>query len=78
MKRISPAEINNEKFDLDIEDDVLYFIDLYGNPCSLQNSSVHEVIAVWFGVGDQRMHLSQKMVKRLLPFLKRFADTGRI
>lgn len=65
------------------------FTDLYGEKCSLQKSSLAEVDAVWFGcndggkrhhvTGDQlgaRMHLTQEMVRQLLPLLRRFAERG--
>ena len=63
--------------------DIVYFEDSYGAKCSLQKSSRATVEAIWLGCyqkdnGDHndRMHLTRKQVKKLLPFLKKFAKTG--
>ena len=84
------------------------FVDRYGAKCSLQESSLAEEAAIWFGadelglkgfipfegwedisesdlkekfevqdiVANTRMHLTQDMVKELLPALIHFAETG--
>ena len=60
------------------------FIDLYGQQCSLQDSSLASESAIWFGVDvnlkgekiGERMHLTQEQVKALLPILTYFAKTG--
>jgi len=63
------------------------FDDRYGQTCSLQDSSLATEAAIWFGVDNtgpqmgnenvkSRMHLTQSMVKQLLPFLITFAETG--
>ena len=63
------------------------FVDRYGSECSLQKSSLATEDCIWFGVhksfvkGDKsstRMHLTQDMVKELLPFLKKFVKTGEL
>lgn len=51
------------------------FKDRYGESCSiLESSSVTP--SLWLGVDGNRMHLSQKMVKDLLPLLTHFAEHG--
>lgn len=58
------------------------FVDHYGSPCTLQDSSLANEPAIWLGVekeddvDEDRMHLTQEMVKQLLPFLTEFAETG--
>ncbi|VVB50662.1 Uncharacterised protein [uncultured archaeon] len=62
------------------------FIDRYGQFCSLQESSLATEGCIWLGVDTNvegkeilgRMHLTQKMVKDLLPHLKKFARTGHL
>lgn len=51
------------------------FKDRYGESCSIQESS-SVVPSIWLGVDGNRMHLSRKMVKDLLPLLTRFAEHG--
>lgn len=66
--------------------DFTAFTDMYRQKCSLQKSSLATEDAIWLGVDvdmkgkdvNQRMHLSQKMVKELLPFLRNFVKTGDI
>lgn len=71
---------------------VVEFKDFYGKECSLQKSSLADREAVWLGVDNTgmlgtpkreeithgRMHLTQDQVKKLLPHLIKFADTGDI
>jgi hypothetical protein len=67
--------------------DRLDFVDRYGQPCSLQKSSLATEDAIWIGC-DQglhvdgqclaRMHLTQDMVAQLLPLLHRFVETGEL
>ncbi len=63
------------------------FMDRSGNECSIQDSSLATESAIWFGCNKNspthlghelspRMHLTQEMVKELLPILTRFAETG--
>lgn len=57
------------------------FQDLYGKPCSLQESSLAIEPAIWFGVDLDygpftRMHLSRVQVQDLLPLLQHFVSTG--
>lgn len=68
------------------------FADRYGQKCSLQKSSLAGEEAIWFGVDvnipkelggegkevHERMHLTQKMVKQLLPALQHFAEKGEL
>lgn len=55
---------------------LIKFEDLYSQKCSLQKSSLATEDAIWFGVHDQRMHLSREQVKELLPFLIQFTEIG--
>lgn len=58
---------------------VLYeFDDRYGAPSSLQESSLATEAAVWIGVTENRAHLTQDMVRALLPALTHFVETGRL
>lgn len=63
------------------------FIDLYGESCSLQESSLATQDAIWLGcdtgthVDGQcvaRMHLTREMVQALLPLLNHFVETGEL
>lgn len=61
------------------------FTDLYGQLCSLQDSSLATTNAIWFGVDTDlngrdctRMHLSDNMVEKLLPILQRFVEKGYV
>jgi hypothetical protein len=54
------------------------FQDAYNFPCSLQGSSWAEADAIWFGVDNNRMHLTQAQVAELLPLLQHFAATGAL
>ena len=62
---------------------VVRFFDRYDMECSLQESSLATEDAIWLGVDthndpNNRMHLTQEQVARLLPYLQHFADTGHI
>ena len=57
---------------------ILNFIDRYNRPCSLQKSSLATENCIWLGADDNRMHLTQELVKMLLPHLIRFTKTGEI
>jgi hypothetical protein len=64
---------------------IVEFTDRYGSLCSLQESSLATEAAIWLGVDKDfdsgvgtRMHLTQDMVKELLPLLKHFAKHGRL
>lgn len=67
------------------------FTDYYGKKCSIQKSSLATKDAIWLGVdnaGPQmgthanqdvecgRMHLTQSQVKKLMPYLIKFVETG--
>lgn len=65
----------------------LDFTDRYGQACSIQKSSLATEDAIWLGcdaglhVDGQccaRMHLTQEMVKELLPLPHRFVETGEL
>lgn len=58
--------------------DLITFEDRYGVNCSIQKSSLATEDAIWFGVEDDRMHLTQDQIKALLPMLARFAETGEL
>lgn len=58
--------------------DLIRFTDRYNNKCSLQKSSLATEDAIWLGIEQQRMHLTQDIVKSLLPFLQKFSDTGEL
>ncbi len=61
------------------------FLDYFNNKCSIQESSImHSEGLIWLGIDknfqgekvNERMHLTQEQVKKLLPLLERFAETG--
>lgn len=55
------------------------FTDVYGFECSLQRSSrASDEGHIWLGVNTNRMHLSQSIVRDLLPALQHFAETGEL
>jgi hypothetical protein len=54
------------------------FKDFYGEPCSIQKSSLADVPALWLGIDHYRMHLSQEQVAELLPLLTHFVETGEL
>lgn len=65
------------------------FVDHFGATCSIQESSVDASEGlIWLGstettdaggeVTGVRMHLTQTMVRDLLPLLRRFAETGHL
>jgi len=61
--------------------EIIEFKDHYGESCSLQQSSLAEYeppgsSAIWFGVGENRMHLSLKQVKQLIPYLDNWVKYG--
>jgi hypothetical protein len=70
----------------------LKFNDVYGQICSMQESSLVDQTALWLGVefsvpkiegglGEPvmaRMHLNQEQVARLLPYLHKFVEDGTI
>lgn len=59
--------------------------DRYGAPCSIQESSLATEKCIWLGRDGLlsehrggRMHLTQDMVRKLLPLLQAFVETGKI
>ena len=57
---------------------ILFFWDTNNLECSLQSSSTATEECIWLGFNKNRMHLNQKQVKKLLPYLKNFVETGEI
>ena len=51
------------------------FKDRNGELCSIQESS-SVTPSIWLGCGSDRMHLSQKMAKNLIPLLEHFVKHG--
>lgn len=67
----------------DIEDcgggrglNIIHFNDIYSESCSLQTSSLATAEALWFGAGDNRMHIDRRGAAMLAVLLQGFADTG--
>lgn len=56
----------------------LEFQDIYDTTCILQESSWASRPALWLGRSGVQMHLDQAMVGRLIPFLQRFVETGKL
>ncbi len=71
--------------------EICEFEDRYGQKCSLQKSSLATEDAIWLGVSNTgphmgssanqdvehgRMHLTKAQVKKLIPHLVKFAETG--
>jgi hypothetical protein len=61
--------------------EIIRFKDHYDFDCSLQQSSLAEFeqpgsSAVWFGVGDNRMHLGVELLRQLIPHLQQWLETG--
>jgi hypothetical protein len=54
------------------------FRDLYGQECSIQESSSAEYYAIWIGVGGCRMHLTNAQAKDLAAVLGKFAEDGNL
>jgi hypothetical protein len=54
------------------------FIDLYGDACSIQESSLAGPAAIWLGNNVDRAHLSQAMAAALIPLLQEFVETGYV
>ena len=62
------------------------FEDDYKQQCSMQKSNAVLENKIWFGVDkdingkaiNARMHLTQKQVQDILPYLQKFANNGEI
>jgi len=62
------------------------FEDDYKQQCSLQKSNAALENKIWLGVDkdvngkavNARMHLNQEQVKKILPYLQKFADIGEL
>ena len=54
------------------------FKDLYGQDCSIQESSLADRDAIWIGVHEHRMHLDRAQVANLMFSLARFVHTGKL
>jgi hypothetical protein len=63
--------------------EIINFKDRYDKECSLQQSSLADFelpgsSAIWFGRGDERMHIDVKQLKEILPHLKKWVRTGSL
>jgi hypothetical protein len=61
--------------------EIIRFADRNGLECRLQQSSVADyeppgTSAIWFGFGDNPMHIDLAMLKELIPHLQRWVDEG--
>jgi hypothetical protein len=55
------------------------FADAKDRPCSIQESSRLDIPTIAIGLNESnRMELTQEHVKRLLPLLQKFAETGEL
>jgi hypothetical protein len=65
------------------------FKDIYGHPCSIQESSLATEDAVWLGCDEgthhhvtgeclARMHVDKKLAKQIVKRLLVFIETGRL
>ena len=55
------------------------FTDTQGTPCVLQESSAASEPCIWLGLMHKdAMHLNQRQVADLLPYLQRFVATGHL
>jgi hypothetical protein len=69
---------------VDIGLNKISFEDDYKQKCSLQKSNAALENKIWLGVDkdingkpvNARMHLTQKQVQNMLPYLQQFAETG--
>lgn len=64
---------------------IVGFVDLNGNLCSIQESSLATDTAIWLGMhtdylGERtkRMLLNQEMAAKLIPLLRNFVLTGEL
>ena len=64
---------------------VARFTDLYGQQCTIQESYHDGDDALWLGVERDpmnrlraRMHLSRDQARAMLPYIKKFIETGSI
>jgi len=80
--------INNDTINITLDKTVykISFKDSYMQQCSIQQYNVSKESEIWFGVDtdiigktvNTRMHLTQKQVQNLLPYLQKFSETGEI
>jgi len=59
------------------------FLDINGELCSIQESSLATDDAIWLGIQHiegkpARMHLNRQLIIELLPHLTKFLQTGRL
>jgi hypothetical protein len=54
------------------------FKDLYGNDCSIQESSLATEDAIWLGLDDSRMHLNREQAEHIVELLQKFIDDGSL
>lgn len=50
--------------------------DRYDAEYSLQESSIASEACIWLGSKPNRMHLTQSMVKEMIPLLQHFVEHG--
>lgn len=63
--------------------ELIQFVDRYGEPCTLQQSSLADFeppgsSAVWLGQGQDRMHLDIERVRSLVTHLAAWLETGSL
>lgn len=61
--------------------EIIRFKDFYGGECTLQQSSLALYdkpgsSAIWFGLGDKRMHINLELTKELLLHLQNWVKDG--
>jgi hypothetical protein len=61
--------------------EIIRFKDIYGESCSLQQSSLAGneepgTSAIWLGVHDNRMHLDDDLLQKLLPHINSWIRFG--
>lgn len=69
---------------------LIEFKDLYGEACSIQQSSLADKAALWLGAEHEtihkvtgekcgaRMHIDRKLAKQLIAILHKWVQTGRL
>ncbi len=54
------------------------FKDIYGEECSIQESSLAGKDALWLGADENRMHIDKQKAKQLIVLLKHFYRHGNL
>ena len=55
---------------------IVNFNDIYGNSCSIQESSLATDNALWIGVDENRMHINIPLAIKIMGTLKTFINNG--